>query len=201
MHQIEDMQTPYPVAIEEQMQRYYRSLSEKDRRRYAAIEAVKLGHGGISYISRVLGCDYRTIKSGMQELSSDEAVLRQPRIRQLGGGRKSAFDTIENLDAAFLRVIATHTAGSPMDDSVKWTHLTRAELAELLQQQEHISVSVTVIDQLLAKHHYRRRQAQKTRATGSHPQRNEQFENIQRLQQEYQAAGNPVLSMDTKKEN
>ena len=55
MHEIEDMQTPYPVAIEEQMQRYYRSLSKKDRRRYAAIEAVKLGHGGISYISRVLG--------------------------------------------------------------------------------------------------------------------------------------------------
>lgn len=200
MHQIEDMQTPYPVAIEAQMQRYYRSLSEKDRRRYAAIEAVKLGHGGISYISRVLGCDYRTIKSGMQELS-DEPLLHQTRIRQPGGGRKAAFDTIENLDEAFLRVIADHTAGSPMDDSVKWTHLTRAELAALLHQQEHISVSVTVIDQLLVKHHYRRRQAQKTRATGSHPQRNEQFENIQRLQQEYQAAGNPVLSMDTKKEN
>lgn len=194
------MQTPYPMAIEQQMQRYYTSLSEKDRRRYAAIEAVKLGHGGISYIGRVLNCDYRTIKAGMQELS-DETALDEARIRQPGGGRKSALDTIENLDAAFLRVIADHTAGSPMDDAVKWTHLTRGEIAQLLQRQEHITVSVTVIDQLLAKHHYRRRQAQKTRATGSHPQRNEQFENIQRLQQQYQAAGNPVLSMDTKKEN
>jgi hypothetical protein len=194
------MQTPYPMAIEQQMQRYYTSLSEKDRRRYAAIEAVKLGHGGISYIGRVLNCDYRTIKAGMQELS-DETALDEARIRRPGGGRKSALDTIEDLDAAFLRVIADHTAGSPMDDAVKWTHLTRGEIAQLLQRQEHITVSVTVIDQLLAKHHYRRRQAQKTRATGSHPQRNEQFENIQRLQQQYQAAGNPVLSMDTKKEN
>ena len=194
------MQTPYPVAIEQQMQRYYTSLSEKDRRRYAAIEAVKLGHGGISYIGRVLNCDYRTIKSGMQELS-DERVLHEDRIRRPGGGRKAAVDTIEGLDEAFLRVIADHTAGSPMDDSVKWTHLTRAEIAQLLRHQEAITVSVTVIDQLLAKHHYRRRQAQKTRATGSHPQRNEQFENIQRLTQQYQAAGNPVLSMDTKKKN
>jgi hypothetical protein len=88
-----------------------------------------------------------------------------------------------------------------MDDAVKWTHLTRGEIAQLLQHQEAITVSVTVIDQLLAKHHYRRRQAQKTRATGSHPQRNEQFETIQRLKQQYQAEGNPVLSMDTKKKN
>ena len=51
--------SPYGTAIEEQMQRYYQSLSEKDRRRYAAIEAVKLGHGGISYINRVLGCSRR----------------------------------------------------------------------------------------------------------------------------------------------
>ncbi len=194
------MQTSYPVAIEQQMRRYYTSLSERDRRRYAAIEAVKLGHGGISYIGRVLTCDYRTIKSGMQELS-DETALHETHIRRSGGGGKTAFDRIEGLDKAFLRVIADHTAGSPMDDSVKWTHLTRAEIAQRLQHQEAITVSVTVIDQLLAKHHYRRRQAQKTRATGSHPQRNEQFENIQRLQQQYQAAGNPVLSMDTKKEN
>lgn len=194
------MQTPYPVAIEQQMHRYYTSLSEKDRRRYAAIEAVKLGHGGISYISRVLNCDYRTIKTGMQELS-DENALDEARIRRPGGGRKAALATIDGLDEAFLRVIADHTAGSPMDDSVKWTHLTRGEIAQLLQRQENITVSVTVIDQLLAKHHYRRRQAQKTRVTGRHPQRNAQFENINRVKQQYQAAGNPVLSMDTKKEN
>jgi hypothetical protein len=194
------MQTPYPVTIEQQMRRYYTSLSERDRRRYAAIEAVKLGHGGISYIGRVLNCDYRTIKTGMQELS-DETAFQDTRIRRPGGGRKAALETIENLDEAFLRVIANHTAGSPMDESVKWTHLTRGEIAQLLQHQEGITGSVTVIDQLLAKHHYRRRQAQKMRATGSHPQRNEQFENIDRLKQQYQSAGNPVLSMDTKKEN
>lgn len=110
------------------------------------------------------------------------------------------FETIEGLDAAFLRVLTQHTAGSPMDETVKWTNLTRQEIAELLLL-EGIEVSVTVVDQLLERHNYRKRQAQKRLSTGSHPQRNEQFENIERLIKLYQAAGNPVVSMDTKKKN
>lgn len=106
------------------MQRYYQSLSEKDRRRYAGIEALKLGHGGIAYVSRVLGCDYRTIKSGMAELQDDEC-LEESGIRRGGGGRKSAFAVIENLDAVFLRVMEHHTAGSPVDETVRWTNLNR----------------------------------------------------------------------------
>jgi hypothetical protein len=190
---------PYPLKVEQQMRRFYGSLSEKDRRRYAAVEAFKLGWGGITYISQLFECDDKPIRDGMKELEQ-EAVLNQSGIRQAGGGRKSAFETIEELDVAFLRVIAQHTAGSPMDETVKWTNLTRQEIAELLRT-EGIEVSVTVVDQLLEKHHYRKRKAQKRLATGTHPQRNEQFENIERLKEAYQAAGNPVLSMDTKKEN
>jgi hypothetical protein len=190
---------PYSPEVEQQMRRFYRSLSEKDRRRYAAVEALKLGWGGVTYISQLFECDDKPIRDGMQELEQEE-VLSQSRIRQVGGGRKSAFETIEGLDAAFLRVIAQHTAGSPTDERVKWTNLKRQEIAQLLQA-EGIEVSVTVVDQLLEKHHYRKRKAQKRLATGEHPQRNQQFENIERLKQEYQAAGNPVLSMDTKKEN
>lgn len=190
---------PYSLEVEQQMQRFYRSLSEKDRRRYAAVEAFKLGWGGITYISQLFECDDKPIRNGMKELEQ-EAVLNQSKIRQAGGGRKSAFETIEGLDAAFLRVIAQHTAGSPMDETVKWTNLTRQEIAELLESKG-MKVSVTVVDQLLEKHHYRKRKAQKRVATGTHPGRNEQFENIERLKDAYQAAGHPVLSMDTKKEN
>lgn len=91
---------PYPGEIEVQMQRYYESLSEKDRRRYAAIEAVKLGYGGQAYICRLLGCHHETLQLGLRELQ-DEMVLGQKRIRQPGGGRKSAFETIGGLDKAF----------------------------------------------------------------------------------------------------
>lgn len=136
------------------MQRYYQSLSEKGRRRYAGIEAIKLGHGGISYISRVLGCDYRTIKSGMAELQDDGERLDEPGIRRRRGGRKSAFEVIAGLDAVFLKVMEHHTAGSPVDETVRWTNLSRPKIAELLKA-EKVDVSVTVVDQLLKKHEHR----------------------------------------------
>ena len=113
--------SPYSSEIEQQIQRLYSSLSEKDRRRYAAIEAIKLGWGGMSYISQLLGCDYYTLRLGMEELD-DETAMRMNGIRRPGGGRKSATLSIEGLDAAFLRVLAQHTAGSPMDEAVKWTN-------------------------------------------------------------------------------
>jgi hypothetical protein len=88
------------LEVEQQMQRFYRSLSEKDRRRYAAVEALKLGWGGITYISQQLGCDYYTIKVGQEELA-DEQALSMSGTRRQGGGRKSAFETIEGLDRRF----------------------------------------------------------------------------------------------------
>jgi DNA replicative helicase MCM subunit Mcm2 (Cdc46/Mcm family) len=190
---------PYPREVEQQMQRFYQSLSERERRRYAAVEALKLGRGGLSYVSRLLGCDDEAMQLGKRELQ-DETLLNQSRVRRPGGGRKSAFETHPGLDEVFLKVIAQHTAGSPMTDTIKWTHLTRQEIAKLMQA-EGITISVTVVDQLLAKHNYRKRKAQKRLTTGTHPQRNAQFENIAQIRCDYEASGNPVLSMDTKKEN
>ncbi len=190
---------PYSLVVEQQMKQFYHSLSEKDRRRYAAIEAVKLGWGGITYISQLLECDYHTIRFGIEELD-DPLAMNLKGVRRRGGGRKSPLSTIKGLDEAFIRVIANHTAGSPMDEQLKWTNLTRVEIAQLLQK-EGISISVTVVDQLLKKHNYRQRKAQKRRATGEHPQRNQQFEKIERLKKSYLESSNPILSMDTKKKN
>ena len=86
-----------------------------------------------------------------------------------------------------------------MNESERWTHLTRQQIADLLKKEEQIEVSVTVIDQLLKNNNFCRRQAQKTKSTGSNPQRNEQFENINGLIETYQQQQNPVMSMDTKK--
>lgn len=62
----------YSVDVERKMKRLFDWLSEKDRRRYAAIEAAKLGHGGVEYISRVLSCDPKTIRQGLKELEEPE---------------------------------------------------------------------------------------------------------------------------------
>ena len=188
---------PYSPEIETQMHTFYQSLSEKDRRRYAAIEAKKLGYGGISYIRRVLGCDERTIIRGMSELEKP-LPENETRIRQPGGGRKSVLATTPDLDAAFLQVVESHTAGSPMDEKIKWTNMARGEIAIRLEE-EGFKVSVTVVDQLLKKHNFRRRQAFKSEAGKQVPQRDEQFKNIETLKQEYHKQGNPVMSMDVKK--
>ena len=188
---------PYPLEIETQMRNFYQSLSEKDRRRYAAIEANKLGFGGIRYICRVLRCNDRTIARGMSELEKP-LPEDEKRIRLPGGGRKSVLTTIPELDAAFQRVLENHTAGSPMDETVKWTNLTRGEIAIGLEE-EGFSVSVTIVDQLLARHNFRRRQAFKAESGKQVPQRDEQFQNIASLKQQYHEQGNPVMSMDVKK--
>ena len=64
----------YPAGVERLMKRLFDSLKESDRRRYAAIEAAKLGHGGIEYVSTVLGCDPKTIRQGLDELEGEEEL-------------------------------------------------------------------------------------------------------------------------------
>jgi hypothetical protein len=64
----------YSRDVERLMQRLYSSLSEKGRRRYAAVEAAKLGHGGIEYVATILGCDPKTIRRGLEELEGTESL-------------------------------------------------------------------------------------------------------------------------------
>jgi hypothetical protein len=189
----------YSPAIEAQMCAFYWSLSEKDRRRYAAIEARKLGRGGLSYIASVLGCDRQTIAQGMHELTDPDA-LDQVRIRHQGGGRKSSLEAIPELEAAFLHVLEHYTAGSPMNAEVKWTNLTYQEIADHLQEQD-IQVRVTVVKQLLQKHHFVRRKAQKRTRAGECAQRDEPFANIAQHREAYAGSPNPILSIDTKKKS
>ena len=79
----------YSAEIEQKMQRFFGWLLEKDRRRYAAIEAAKLGHGGVDYIARVLACDPKPIRQGLRDLeaSEDEA---SGGIRKKGGAAHRA---------------------------------------------------------------------------------------------------------------
>jgi predicted transcriptional regulator len=153
---------PYAVEIEQMMQQFYTTLSEKDRRRYAAIEAKKLGHGGVTYIARVLGCDRSTVQAGMKELGHlPEKGEMARRIRKPGGGRKPYYETYPDIDEQFLAVLRDHTAGDPMREDVRWTNLTPGEIADHLEEQYQVKVSRTVIRKLLKKHNYRRRKGQK----------------------------------------
>jgi hypothetical protein len=96
-------------------------------------------------------------------------------------------------------VLADHTAGDPMRTDVRWTNLSRRQIAGRITELG-TPVSRHVVSQLLRKHRYRRRKALKKKTMGPrHPDRNAQFENIARLKAEYLGAGLPVISIDTKK--
>ena len=144
------------------MRKWHQTLSEKDQRRYAAMEALKRGHGGKRYIAQVVGGSRNTVTDGIQELKElPEGISYERRIRRVGGGRQRYEETYPEIDATFLDVLADHTAGDPLDEQSRWTNLSRQEIADRLAEQHGIRVSVTVIKQLLKKHPYRLRKAQK----------------------------------------
>jgi hypothetical protein len=103
------------------------------------------------------------------------------------------------IEANFRTVLEDHTAGDPMRLEVKWTNLSRRQIAKRMENLG-TAVSRDVVSQLLKKHGYRRRKALKTTTMGPrHPDRNAQFEKIAGLKKKYLKAGSPVISIDTKK--
>ncbi len=109
----------YDQETEQIMKRFYDTLSEKDRRRYAGIEALKYGPGGRSYIARVLGCSRRTVSRGATEVSQLSRAEVDRRIRRPGAGRKPYEEQWADIDDKFLQVLHDHTAGDPMDEKVR----------------------------------------------------------------------------------
>ena len=76
----------YSAKVEHQMTRLYQSLGERDRRRFAAVEVEKLGHGGLEYIAKLVGCDPKTIRRGMAELESEEELTSEHQRKKGGEG-------------------------------------------------------------------------------------------------------------------
>ena len=86
----------YEPHVEDRMRALQRTFSEKDQRRFAALEAMQLGHGGIEYIAEVLGCSTRTIERGIEELDHLPNDPAAGRVRRPGGGRKKKLSPSRN---------------------------------------------------------------------------------------------------------
>ena len=98
----------------------------------------------------------------------------------------------------FLAILKDHTAGDPMRADVKWTNLSRRQISKKLAEAG-TPASKNIVSRLLWDHGYRRRKPQKKRTMGQHADRNAQFEKIAKLKSEFLDAGQPVISIDTKK--
>ncbi len=191
----------YDESIEDEMRKFYNTLSEKDKRRYAGIEAMKRSHGGIIYISEILGCSRKTVAKGMKELRDLPSNSGyEKRIRKSGAGRKCYDQTHQGIDEKFFDVLKNNIAGDPMQEEAVWTNLSYNAIVQKLAEKHGIYVSTKVIRQLLKNHRYGRRKAQKKMTMKEVANRDEQFENIARLRIEYEGSKyNPIISIDTKK--
>jgi hypothetical protein len=194
---------PYPAEVEKAMKAVYLSLRENDRRLYAAVEAAKLGHGGLEYLCTVLGCDPKTVRQGRLELDAlqdkdPEDLGPRPRVRKPGAGRKPNVVKIPQLEQELHCVLEDHTAGPPMKQQVVWTDLTPKQIQEALAQRE-LYFGLPFIRALLLEEGYRPLKVRKDLQMGTHPDRNSQFERIAQLKREYLDSDNPIMSIDAKK--
>ncbi len=149
----------YNKDIVSKTRKFYATLDEPAKRRYAGLEAEKLGHGGKKYIKDLLGCDFKTIKKGYDELNLNFSKMNTERLRKTGGGRKSKVKD-EHVNKIFLKVISKHTAGSPEDENIKWTYLNQEGIVDEMRSL-HVDVSRYVVRQLLPKYDYVKRKSQK----------------------------------------
>ena len=177
-------------------------LHEKAQRRWAACEARALGRGGISLVAAATGLSRPTIRRGLAELhtgpdSSEEDDRDRTRIRRKGGGRHrlaaSDCSLLENLK----RLVDPATRGDPMSPLL-WTCKSTRHLAEALGTTGH-EVSRQTVARLLGELGYSLQGNRKTEEGKDHPDRNAQFEHINRKVRSFQKRGQPVVSVDTKK--
>lgn len=189
----------YSVEVRTYMLLHFKSLDEKGRRQYAAIEAVKLGHGGITYVCALFGLHRDTVSLGIEELKHNN-LPPSDRVRRKGGGRKvKAVDKDEDMLTKFTQVVDTYRAGCPMNEKVRYTHLTPRELSEMMLKNHAVVLSIYLIGRLLAALKMSHRSLSKKGTAKSVEGRNEQFLTIKALVEEYRNAGHAIYSVDGKK--
>jgi len=172
-------------------------LNEKERRLFAASEARAAGRGGIAAASEVTGIARSTIGRGLEDLRSG-MVLSGPRVRRRGGGSKQATETQPGLLEALNDLVQSSIRGDP-EAVLLWVSKSQRHLSAALAKQGFIA-GQKLVGRLLKRLGFSLQANHKTREGASHPDRNAQFEHINAEVKAFQAAGQPVISVDTKKE-
>lgn len=183
-------------AYKNKYRQLWPELPERARRLVAASDAKMLGYGGITFVHKASGISRVTIIKGITEL---EKGISPPagKSRQPGGGRKK----IEHNDKTVLKdlrkLVKDSSRGDP-ESPLLWTIKSTRTLAEELAKKNHI-ISYVTVAKLLKDSDYSLQANRKTKEGLDHPDRDKQFQYINSLAQKYLNAGDPVISVDTKK--
>ena len=170
-------------------------LDERGRRLFAAAEVRTAGWGGLSVVARITGLARSTINRGDDDL--DAEPLTKGKIRRSGGGRRAVAETDPALVPDLKRLVEPATLGDPMRPLI-WVSKSMDKLAETLTAMGH-PISADTVRKELVKLGFSRQFNRKADEGSKHPDRNAQFEHINTKVVAAQAAGQPVISVDTKK--
>jgi hypothetical protein len=183
-------------AVGERYRALAGELDERRRRLWAAAEARSHGRGGIAAVARATGMAENTIRAGLRELASGE-TLSPGRVRRAGGGRKPLAQTDATLVRDLEWLVDADSRGDPQAP-LRWTAKSVRKLAHGLRELGHEASHMTVA-RLLRSLGYSLQANAKVREGASHPDRDEQFRQINRTVTEAIAARQPAISVDTKK--
>jgi len=185
--------------LELEIQRRYRLnepyFNERSRRIFAATEVLVLGFGGVLIVHRATGLARSTIGRGLLELRSGAAF--DGRVRHQGGGRWTLSKRDPKLKEDLEQVVKDHIKGNPMGP-LMWVSKSVDKIADALRSMGH-QICSSSVNSLLKELDYRRLSNRKMEELGNSPDRNAQFEHINKTAQEFIEDGQPVVSVDTKK--
>src|SRR5438034_7937838 len=170
-------------------------LDERGRRLFAAGEVRTAGWGGLAVVSRVTGLARSTINRGEDDL--DASPLPKGQVRRAGGGRKAVTENDPGLVPELKRLVEPDTLGDPMRPLI-WVSKSMEKLAATLTEMGH-PISADTVRKELVKLGFSRQSNRKADEGSKHPDRNAQFAHINAKVVAAQAAGQPVISVDTKK--
>lgn len=176
-------------------------MDERVARLWAAAEAEAIGYGGIAAVMKATGMSKARVRAGIRELSEERdvpnAAPRAQRIRRPGAGRPLLVATDPTLLADLDSIVDPVTRGDP-ESPLRWTCKSKDKLAAELVAMGH-KVSATHVGRLLHELGYSLQVVRKTREGKQSPDRNAQFEHINRTAKDFIKRGQPVVSVDTKK--
>jgi hypothetical protein len=175
---------------------FWPECDERRRRLWAAAEARSHGAGGAALVARVTGIGESTIRRGISELEAGAGV-ESGRVRQPGGGRRPIAETDPGVVEDLERLLDPATRGDP-ESPLRWTSKSLPKLRGALVRLGH-EISAESVGALLKTLGYRLQANRKTREGSQHPDRDAQFEHINETVEAALLAGQPVISVDTKK--
>ena len=178
--------------------KFFHSLNETQKRIAAALEAMKLGYGGISQISNITGLSRNTIARGLDEIKNNKEIESENnKIRAEGGGRKSICENNNKIKEEIENILNDTTAGDPMS-KLKWTYKSVRSMEKELKLKGH-DISYKTINRILNEMEYSLQSNRKSLSREDNPNRDDQFKKINSIVKLFIKNGQPVISVDTKK--